>query len=96
MPLPSNSGHRPANLNRNGGRHNGARVVQLPPSQLTDRTLGILREQLLRQPAVRPEVVARARKLAADPSYPSITILESVAAQILAAPDLSEEPVGGR
>lgn len=58
----------------------------------TERT-NFLRSELKRQPAVRPEVVARARALVADPNYPPMETLRKVAAQILAAPDLSEEEV---
>jgi len=50
-----------------------------------------LRRALVEQPEIRPEVVARARALAADPSYPSQAILQKVAGQILAAPDQSED-----
>jgi len=49
-----------------------------------------LRGALERQPAIRPEVVERARALMADPGYPSLEVIKSVAAQIVAAPDLSE------
>lgn len=49
-----------------------------------------LRSELERQPEIRPEVVERARGLAADPNYPPHAVLQHVAAQILAAPDLSE------
>lgn len=50
-----------------------------------------LREALDRQPEIRPEVVARGRELAADPAYPSAAIIRNVAAQIVNAPDLSED-----
>ena len=50
-----------------------------------------LRAELKRQPEVRPEVVARARALAADPNYPPMEALRKVAEQILASPDLSED-----
>jgi len=43
------------------------------------------------QPAIRPEVVARGRELAADPSYPSATILRKVSEVILNSPDLTEQ-----
>jgi hypothetical protein len=36
-------------------------------------------------------VVERAKALAADPTYPSAAIMKSVAGQILASPDLSED-----
>lgn len=50
-----------------------------------------LRESLARHPEIRPEVVARGRALAADPSYPSPEILRKVSAAILASPDHTED-----
>ena len=50
-----------------------------------------LRAELKRQPEIRPEVVARARALAADPNYPSMAAMRKVAEQILMSPDLSED-----
>ena len=50
-----------------------------------------LRSELIRQPEIRPDVVARARALAADPNYPPMETLRAVALQILRAPDLSED-----
>ncbi len=59
--------------------------------QLSTEHAAQLRAALANQPAIRPEVVARARALAADPSYPSMSVLKSVGQMILAAPDLSED-----
>jgi hypothetical protein len=50
-----------------------------------------LRALLQSQPEIRPEVVARGRELAADPTYPSREILTRIGRAILAAPDLSED-----
>jgi hypothetical protein len=50
-----------------------------------------LREALARQPEIRPEVVERARQLAADPSYPSADIIRQVSQKILNSPDLSND-----
>ncbi len=50
-----------------------------------------LKSALQQQPAVRPEVVARARALAADPSYPSPAILRQVGETILNSPDPLEQ-----
>lgn len=47
----------------------------------------VLRSALQQQPAVRPEVVARARALAADPAYPSSEILRRVGEAVLNSPD---------
>jgi len=59
--------------------------------QISTEHAASLRSALARQPAIRPEEVARARALAADPNYPPSEVIKSVAAQILAAPDLSED-----
>lgn len=71
-----------------------AKPVVSPESARADRIsteqAEFLRAALARQPEVRPEVVARGRELAADPSYPSLDVLRHVAGQILASPDLSE------
>lgn len=58
--------------------------------QLSTQHAAFLSAQLAQQPEIRPDVVARARLLAADPSYPPASVIQKVAAQILAAPDLSE------
>lgn len=50
-----------------------------------------MRSALERQPEIRPDVVARGQALAADPHYPSASIIQSVAGKILASPDLSED-----
>lgn len=51
----------------------------------------VLNQALSGQPEVRSEVVARARALAADPSYPPPDVIRRVGEMILAAPDLSED-----
>ncbi len=58
--------------------------------EISTESAKFLRAELARQPEVRPEVVARARALAADPDYPPIEIARKVAEQILGSPDLSE------
>ena len=50
-----------------------------------------LKAALSNQPEVRPEVVARGRELAADPSYPSSAILRQVGRVILNSPDPDEQ-----
>ncbi len=60
------------------------------PDRISTDSAAFLRTALARQPEVRPEVVARARALAADPAYPPPAVLRSVARMILDAPDLSE------
>ncbi len=61
------------------------------PDQISTESAAFLRAELGRQPEIRPEVVARARALAADPSYPPPEALRKVAEQILGSPDLSED-----
>jgi len=50
-----------------------------------------LQAALSDQPEIRPDVVARARVLAADPSYPSPAVLRQVGQVILGSPDPTEE-----
>lgn len=61
------------------------------PDQISTESAAFLRGALTRQPAVRPEVVERARALAADPHYPSAAVIKRVAEQIVGSPDLSED-----
>jgi hypothetical protein len=50
-----------------------------------------LRSALAAQPEIRPEVVERAKALAADPNYPPRDVLAQVAGLILASPDLTAD-----
>jgi hypothetical protein len=50
-----------------------------------------LRSALAAQPEIRPDVVARGKELAANPNYPSIDILRSVAGKLIASPDLTQD-----
>lgn len=61
------------------------------PDRISTENAAFLHAELKRQPEIRPEVVARARGLAADPSYPPIETLREVAKKILASPDLTED-----
>jgi len=61
------------------------------PDRFSPENTAALQSALASQPAIRPEVVARARELAADPSYPSKEILSKVSQILLASPDLSEQ-----
>jgi len=65
------------------------------PREATDQIhidkAAALRAGLGQVPEIRPEVVARARALAADPSYPSDEIIRHVSSVIVNSPDLSEE-----
>lgn len=51
----------------------------------------LLRAGLQQVPEIRPEVVDRARALAADPAYPSAGIIAKISAAIVNSPDLTEE-----
>jgi len=59
--------------------------------QLSTDSASFLRSELNRQPEIRPEVVERARALAADPNYPSTETLRTVSKLLLSSPDLSED-----
>ena len=61
------------------------------PDRFSPENSAALQSALQNQPAIRPEVVARARALAADPNYPSTQILSQVSKIILGSPDLSEQ-----
>lgn len=67
------------------------RQTQIRPDRLAIDRLPQLRQALMQQPEVRPEVVERGRQLAADSSYPSPAILRQIGSMLLAAPDLSED-----
>ena len=51
-----------------------------------------LHAALQAQPEIRPEVVARGRTLAADPSYPSPEIIKQISERIVRSPDPADEP----
>ena len=71
----------------------GAPVARRAPSvsdQFSPESSLRLKESMNRQPEIRPEVLERAKALAADPDYPSPAIMRDVARQILGSPDLSE------
>jgi hypothetical protein len=67
------------------------RNAPVRPDSLSTESASYLQSALDRQPEIRPDVVARASALAADPGYPSVAVMKNVAGQILAAPDLSED-----
>lgn len=69
---------------------NAPRAFTLRPDRISTESAAFLSAALARTPEVRPEVVARARELASDPSYPPPAVIQFVAQRILAAPDLSE------
>lgn len=80
---------RTADLAAAGG--SGARHSARRADQFSTASAAFLRAELQRQPEIRPEVVARARSLAADPSYPPPAVLSRVASLILSSPDLSND-----
>jgi hypothetical protein len=61
------------------------------PDRFTPQQSAALSAALQAQPEIRPEVVARAKELAANPNYPSLEIVRDVAGQILRAPDGTED-----
>ena len=69
----------------------GTRPPRLRPDQVSIQGAAILRTALDRVPSIRPGVVERGRALASDPGYPPAALIRHVAAQLLDAPDLSED-----
>ncbi len=68
-----------------------ARPRAMRTDQVSTESVARLRAELASQPEIRPEVVERAKALAADPSYPSAAIIRRVGETILGSPDLSED-----
>jgi hypothetical protein len=68
-----------------------ARPAAAAADRLSTDSAEFLKAKMADDPAVRPDMVARGRQLAADPNYPSAQVIGSVARQILQAPDLSED-----
>ena len=50
-----------------------------------------LRAALAQHPEIRPEAVAKARLLAADPAYPSPQIIRRIGEAILGSPDPADD-----
>ena len=67
------------------------RAPQGVADQFSTHNTTRLRAALVRQPEIRPEEVARARAVLSDPNYPSMAVVQLIAQQILAAPDVSED-----
>lgn len=68
-----------------------AKPVSAAPDQIHIDKAALLRAGLQQVPEIRPEVVERARALAADPAYPADDIIRQISAAIVNSPDLSEE-----
>jgi hypothetical protein len=58
---------------------------------LSTQNASFLRAELARQPEIRPEVLERAKALAADPNYPSHESIKKMAGLLLNSPDLSDD-----
>jgi hypothetical protein len=59
--------------------------------QVSTESAAKLATELTRQPEIRPEVVERAKALAADPNYPPPEVMRRVGEMILGSPDLTED-----
>jgi len=72
---------------------NGSARTQTDPTgdSLSTGQTENLRQALKNNPEVRPEVVARGKALAADPSYPSPEIMRRVSELIVNSEDPSEQ-----
>lgn len=58
--------------------------VKTDQLQLTTGRNERMKAALMNEPAVRPEVIERAKRLAADPNYPSPDILAKIAEKFIA------------
>jgi len=67
------------------------RALPAPKDQIHIDKSATLRAALQQVPEIRPEVVERAKALAADPAYPSDSIVRRISAAIVNSPDLSED-----
>lgn len=67
------------------------RVQHADADQVSTESAAKLSTELGRQPEIRPEVVERAKALAADPNYPSPEVIRRVGEMILGSPDLTED-----
>ena len=68
-----------------------AQAPSKPIDQIHIDKASALRSSLQEVPEIRPEVVERARALAADPTYPSNAIISHISKAIVNSPDLSED-----
>ena len=68
-----------------------SRPARGPVDQIHIDRASVLRTSLRQVAEIRPEVVERARALAADPAYPSDDIIRRISAVIVNSPDLSED-----
>jgi hypothetical protein len=68
-----------------------SRSARTPGDQIHIDKTALVRTALQQVPEIRPEVVERARALAADPAYPSDAIIRQVSSTIVNSPDLSED-----
>lgn len=69
-----------------------SRITSLPGSEaLSLSGSTALREALAASPEIRPEVVEEGRRLAVDPNYPPLQIIEGLAEMLLQSADPSEQ-----
>lgn len=69
-----------------------SRIAALPGSEaLSLSGSNALREALAASPEIRPEVVEEGRRLAVDPNYPPLQIIEGLAEMLLQSADPSEQ-----
>lgn len=68
-----------------------AKKIESPSADsLSTSNAEALKQALASSPEIRPEVVARGRELAADPTYPPRQIIEQLAKMFTAASDPSD------
>lgn len=72
-------------------KHTPKADIKQASDRFSPENTAALQTALQQQPEIRPEVVERAKALAADPSYPSAEILRKVGQVILGSPDPTEQ-----
>lgn len=78
--LPATNGH--------AANHN--KVESSRPDSLSTSHAEALQRALETTPEIRPEMVELGRKLASDPNYPPLEIIEQLSKLIINSADLSE------
>jgi hypothetical protein len=92
MIIPSSSSNRaplPPPLSTPGQPALPSRIQR--NDQLSTDSASQLKAALERQPSIRPEMLARARALAADSGYPPEVLMKLLAERLVSSPDLSSD-----
>jgi hypothetical protein len=91
MIIPSSTNRAPLSqsISTTGQAPSHSRIQR--NDRLSTESASQLKAALERQPAIRPEALARAEALAADSGYPPEVMMKLLAQHFLSAPDLSSD-----